>query len=116
MLYEMRDDLDLICYWYTMNSYTGKWVFQSKCIGYDIPYGVSLTSPEQEHYDITLPLAKPNGVYTNGVTSSATWILEVNDEGEIIPVYTEQEICVKQKNSKIRPNLVEDWSIEGMDY
>ena len=53
--------------------------------------------------------AEPNGIYTNGVTSSATWILTVNEEGNIKPTYVESEINVTQ--SKIDSRLCEDWSI-----
>lgn len=75
-LYELRDDPNLICYWYTKNQMTGKWVYEGECIGYGIPYGASITSPEQYEYNgATLPLAEPNGLYNNGVTTSATWIL-----------------------------------------
>ena len=37
-IYEMRDDPQLICYRYTKNDMTGKWVYQGKCVGYGIPY------------------------------------------------------------------------------
>lgn len=33
-IYELRDDPNLICYWYTKNNYTGKWVYQGECVGY----------------------------------------------------------------------------------
>ena len=78
-IYELRDDPSLICYWYSKNEYTGKWIYQGTCVGYGIPYGASITNPEQRSYNgsssIALPQAEPNGLYTNTVTSSATWIL-----------------------------------------
>lgn len=111
-IYELRDDPKLICYWYTKNQYTGKWVFEGKCLGYGIPYGASMTSPEQyKHNGATLPQAEPNGIYTNGITSSATWILSLNEKGEICPAYIEQEISVRQKTNKIPVTLCENWSI-----
>ena len=55
--------------------------------------------------------AEPNGIYTNGLSTSATWILALNDEGDISPVYVEQEICVRQKDNKIDKNKCEDWSL-----
>lgn len=109
-IYELRDDPNLICYWYTKNDMSGKWVYQGTCIGYGIPYGASITNPEQYEYNgATLPLAEPNGLYTNGVTSSATWVLTTDKDGNIIPTYIESEITVTQ--SKIDSNLCEDWSI-----
>lgn len=113
-LYELRDDPNLICYWYTKNQMTGKWVYEGECIGYGIPYGASITSPEQYEYNgATLPLAEPNGLYNNGVTTSATWILSVGSDGEIKPRYVEQEISVVME--KIDKTKCEEWSIPS-DY
>ena len=109
-IYELRDDPNLICYWYTKNDMSGKWVYQGTCIGYGIPYGASITNPEQYEYGgATLPLAEPNGLYTNGVTSSATWVLTTDKDGNVTPTYVESEIAVTQ--SKMDVKLCEDWSI-----
>ena len=109
-IYELRDDPNLICYWYTKNDMSGKWVYQGTCIGYGIPYGASVTNPEQYEYGgATLPLAEPNGLYTNGVTSSATWVLTTDKDGNVTPTYVESEIAVTQ--SKMDVKLCEDWSI-----
>ena len=109
-IYELRDDPNLICYWYTKNDMSGKWVYQGTCIGYGIPYGASITSPEQYYYSgAILPLAEPNGLYTNGVTSSATWVLTTDKDGNVTPTYVESEITVTQ--SKMDERLCEDWSI-----
>lgn len=113
-IYEMRDDPCLVCYWYTKNDMTGKWIYQGTCVGYGIPYGASITAPESiqkivaGEYEKT-PLAEPNGLYTNGVTSSATWVLTTDKDGNITPTYVESEITVTQ--SKLNKNLCEDWSI-----
>ena len=109
-IYELRDDPNLICHWYTKNDMSGKWVYQGTCIGYGIPYGASITNPEQyEMSGATLPLAEPNGLYTNGVTSSATWVLTTDKDGNVTPTYVESEIAVTQ--SKMDVKLCEDWSI-----
>lgn len=112
-IYELRDDPNLICYWYTKNDMTGKFIYQGTCVGYGIPYGASITAPESVQYIgggyEQSPLAEPNGLYTNGVTSSATWILATDSNGDIAPIYIESEITVSQ--SKIDKNLCEDWSI-----
>lgn len=114
-IYEMRDDPNLICYWYTKNDMSGKFVYQGTCIGYGIPYGASITAPEAVQYMSSsigyevAPLAEPNGLYNNGVTSSATWILTTDNNGNITPTYVESEITVSQK--KIDKKLCEDWSI-----
>lgn len=117
-IYEMRDNPNLICYWYTKNDMSGKWIYQGTCIGYGIPYGASITSPESYQKVLSAswemaPLAEPNGLYTDSVTSSATWILTTNKEGDIKPTYIESEITVCQ--TKIDANLCEDWSIPA-DY
>ncbi len=111
-IYEMRDDPNLICYWYTKNQMTGKWVYEGTCIGYGIPYGASITNPEFREYgtsSVTLPQAEPNGLYTNTVTSSATWVLTTDADGNIEPTYVEQEISVRP--TKIDAGKCETWSL-----
>ena len=109
-IYELRDDPNLICFWYTRNEYTGKWVYQGKCVGYGIPYSASITSPDYAAYtDLALSQAEPNGIYTNGLTTSATWILSSDTEGKITPTYVESAITVSQ--SKIEKRLCEEWSL-----
>lgn len=114
-IYEMRDNPNLVCYWYTKNDMSGKWVYQGTCVGYGIPYSASITSPESmqmysKHYDWQiLPLPEPNGLYTDRLSTSATWILSTDNNGEITPIYVESEITVSQ--FKIDSRLCEDWSI-----
>ena len=127
-IYEMRDDPSLICHWYTRNDMTGKWIYQGTCIGYGIPYGTSITQPDtvqraalpaigvtgkdkgyNEILTEILPQAEPNGLYTNGLSTSATWILTTDTNGNITPTYVESEITVSQ--TKIDKRLCEDWSI-----
>ena len=115
-IYELRDDPKLICYWYTKNDMTGKWIYQGECIGYGIPYTTSMTASESlQKIETTvgyewevLPLAEPNGLYASPSTS-ATWILTTDKEGNITPTYVESEITVSQ--SKLDTRLCEDWSI-----
>lgn len=105
-IYEYRDDPDLICYWYTYNQMTGKWNYQSKCIGYGIPYTTQYTQPEAIErqsstygYAVT-PQADPNGLYSSNSTS-ATWVLSLVD-GEVQPEYVESEIYVTQSKIEAR--------------
>ena len=119
-IYEMRDNPKLVCHWYTKNDMTGKWVYQGTCIGYGIPYSASITAPESSqyvyangsHYTV-LPLAEPNGLYTDGLSTSATWILTTDAEGNITPTYVESEITISQ--TKMAAHLCENWSIPS-DY
>lgn len=111
-IYELRDNPNLICYWYTKNEYSGKWVYEGKCIGYGIPYSASITSPDQVYYDsgeTVVSQAEPNGIYTNGLTTSATWILSTDSDGNITPEYVEPEIRVTQ--NKILREKCEEWSL-----
>lgn len=119
-IYELRDDPNLICYWYTKNDMSGKWIYQGECIGYGIPYTTSMTAPESyQRIDTSagyarevLPLAEPNGLYASPSTS-ATWILSTDKNGNITPVYVESEISVSQ--TKMDTRLCEEWSIPD-DY
>lgn len=116
-IYELRDDPNLICYWYTKNDMSGKWIYQGKCIGYGIPYTTSMTASESlQKIETTMgaeweivPLAEPNGLYASPSTS-ATWILSVNEDGDITPIYVESEITVSQ--TKMAARLCEDWSLD----
>lgn len=119
-IYEIRDNPNLICYWYTKNDYTGKWIYQGTCVGYGIPYGAAITAPQSPQnayangsYSTVLPLAEPNGLYTESVVTTATWILTTNEKGDIAPTYVESEISVSQ--FKLDARLCEDWSIPS-DY
>ena len=114
-IYELRDDPKLICYWYTKCEYTGKWVYEGQCIGYGIPYSASITSPDTVIYraGAVVSQAEPNGIYTNGLSTSATWILTVDSEGSITPDYVEQTIRVTQ--NKISAEKCEEWSLPS-DY
>lgn len=126
-IYELRDDPNLICYWYTKNDMTGKWIYQGECIGYGIPYTTQFTQPEtmqraplpalningddkgwNEYFTEVLPQADPNGLYSSASTS-ATWILTTDKDGNIKPTYVESEITVAQ--IKLDARLCEEWSI-----
>lgn len=115
---ELRDDASLICYAYTRNEMTGKYVFITKCMGFGIPYSVQYTATESMQYasgagHFMAPQPEPNGLYTpEGM--SATWIISINDKGEEEPMYVEPEIIVTQH--KLPKRLVESYSIEGLDY
>ncbi len=99
MIFELRDQEDLICYAYTVNKMQGKLVFLGKCIGFGLPYSVQYTNPQkiaraysQGGFAI-LPQADPNGLFMpEGL--SATWLMMLDSKGEPHPVYIEPEIVV----------------------
>ncbi len=115
-IYELRDDPNLVCYCYTQNM-EGKYIFEYKCIGYGIPYSASYTSPNTLAFDYSdssvVSQAEPNGIYTEGMSTSATWVLSITKNGDIKPVYMEQAICVTQEPKPRR--VCAEWSLPS-DY
>ena len=98
MIFELRDQEDLITYAYIVNL-NGQLIFLGKCIGYGLPYSTQYTNPMRTHssysggYEI-LPQADPNGLYMpEGL--SATWLMLIDPKtGDPRPVYIEPEIIV----------------------
>jgi len=102
MIYELRDQADLICYAYfvTLN---GDLVFFGKTKGFGIPYSTQYTNPYQikdnqhgsyEADSVLLPQADPNALY-QPTTSSATWLIMFDPEtNEPKPIYVEPLIIV----------------------
>jgi hypothetical protein len=115
---EMRDDSKLICYAYTKNEYTGKYIYIGKCMGFGIPYSTQYTNPSksEKYYSggdyYILPQADPNGLYSSGSTS-ATWLMMVGDSGDTYISYCEETITVQQQ--KMSRHLIEEWSLPS-DY
>ena len=99
MIFELRDQENLITYAYIVNKREGKLVFIGKCIGYGLPYSIQYTNPMK----ITgytgdgrkvMPQADPNGLFMpSGL--SATWLMMIDPKtNEPRPVYLEPEIVV----------------------
>lgn len=113
---ELRDDSNLICYAYTKNEMTGKYVFEGRCMGFGLPYSTQYTNPEQiikfnsSYYagsdPQTMPQADPNGLYMPD-SASATWLMMINEEtGKSEASYYESNIVVRQ--SKIPEDYVKN--------
>jgi hypothetical protein len=100
MIFELRDQEDLVCYAYLVNKMQGKLVFIGKCMGFGLPYSVQYTNPMRRIGDgidgeiDTLPQPDPNGLFMpEGL--SATWLMMIDPEtGTPRPVYIEPEIVV----------------------
>lgn len=106
MLYELRDQENLICFAY-LKSLDGKAIYLGKCVGYGLPYCVQFSNPERvveldkvigRHwtgYHLgKLPQPEPNGLFMpQGL--SATWLMMIDPKtGDPRPVYIEPEIIV----------------------
>lgn len=98
MIWEMRDDSDLVTYSYISNM-DGKFIYLGQSIGYGLPYSTQYTAPEKLAYEhnnesTTIPQADPNGLYS-GDGLSSTWVMLVDETtGQSSPVYVEQELFV----------------------
>jgi len=112
MIYELRDQEDLVCYAYLV-SLQGKPIFLGKCIGFGLPYCVQYSNPERvvktkevvPRYTgqgnayagssvSTIPQPEPNGLFMPE-TLSATWLMMIDPKtGEGRPTYIEPEIIV----------------------
>lgn len=109
MIFELRDQSDLITYAYIVD-WQGNFHFVGRCVGFGLPYSVQYTNPlkifdtereggasskYEDNGEIqVLPQADPNGLFMpDGL--SATWLLLINEEtGEPQPVYFEPTIVV----------------------
>ena len=61
---EMRDQEGLVTYTYMQSSLTGKLIFLGESVGYGIPYSTQFSNPQKKVYDVALPQADPNGLFS----------------------------------------------------
>jgi hypothetical protein len=97
---ELRDQEKLITYCYLMNEMSGTiGQFLGKGIGYGIPAATQFTNPEKiaKSYSqggfAILAQADPNGLFMP-TSTSATWYMLLDEEGNPHPVYIEPLIIV----------------------
>lgn len=94
-----------------IESMTGATRFHGPSLGYGIPADVSLTNPSQPAYDAKhnngeiLEQAEPNGLFSSKNTDG-TWVLFLDDNGDITPIYTEHKVttfpfAVKQDDNGV---------------
>jgi len=66
-------------------------------LGFSIPYDTSLTNPLVAYSSVrgmtSIEQAEPNGIFASKNTS-ATWVMCVNDNGGIDPIYVEAKVSV----------------------
>lgn len=99
MLYELRDNPNLINYCYLFSEVTGKTIFVGKCIGYGIPYATQFSNPMKVIYqaqkdNLLMPQAEPNGLFMPA-SADGTWVMMINPKTNIpTPVYYEPKVIV----------------------
>jgi hypothetical protein len=93
-LYDLRqENVSTHSVW---RSYDGTPLFDCPSIGYGIPYDLQLTNPLKRMYNSSSAVveqAEPNGLFSSKNTS-ATWVLCIEDNGSIAPVYVEAVVNV----------------------
>lgn len=112
-LYKARNSA-VSTYSYVFNDYLGKIVWSCPSVGYPVPGGTQLTNPDQltfsrvkngnhtETIEGSIPQVEPNGLYTPA-TSAGTYVMCVNDDGTVSPVYEERNV-----STFFRPMEVKD--------
>ena len=99
---ELRDQDGLVTYTYVWNEMNGRLVFFCNSFGYGIPYATQYTNPmrpagyreTEEHGNIALPQADPNGLFSPAA-AEGTWVMCKNPNGkDVRPVYIEPRIVV----------------------
>ena len=106
MIYELRDQANIVDYAYLYSQMTGKLVFLGKCIGYGIPYSTQYSNPEKiinlnnSGYGYsgtqpsTIPEAEPNGLFPPS-SAAGTWIMLINPvTNQPQPIYAEPDVIV----------------------
>ena len=102
MILELRDQENLVTYCYLVSEMTGEiGQFLGKGIGFGIPAATQFTNPEKVYQGsgangrsaTFLPQADPNGLFMP-TSTSATWYMLLDEEGEPHPIYIEPLIIV----------------------
>lgn len=60
-------------------------------VGYSVPYGASLTSPDKKTIDVVVSQAEPNGLYPPQSTKG-TWVFCVGEGGLLEPILIEANV------------------------
>ncbi len=81
-----------------IESFTGVTKFHGPSLGYGIPADTSLTNPVQmarwystASEGVVIEQAEPNGLFSSKNTDG-TWVLFVDANGDITPIYTEHKV------------------------
>ena len=93
----------------TIETITGQTKYHGPTLGYGIPADVSLTNPLQPAWSRkwnggeVIEQAEPNGLFSSKNTDG-TWVLFVEDNGDIAPVYSEHKVTTFPYAVKLQPD------------
>ena len=103
MLYELRDQANLVTYSYYVDINGRKHkVCPETSVGFGMPFSAQFTAPSVDYVStlggsgastVTRHQPEPNGLYMPDSTS-ATWVICLNESGDLAPVYVEPAIIV----------------------
>lgn len=111
---KMRVNENIICYVYSKNSFTGKYIFEGKCKGFGTPYAIQYTSPVRDTaYGYALPQADTNGVYLPD-SAKGTWVEMINESSGKTEVQLYQDNLTITQSKK--PRRLCDESSLPADY
>lgn len=75
-----------------IESITGETKFHGPSIGYGIPTDTQLTNPlKRSGGSYAIEQAEPSGLFSSKNTDG-TWVLFVDDNGDVTPIYTEHKV------------------------
>lgn len=102
MLYELRDNPNLVTYSYYLDLNGGKHkLCPSTSVGYGIPYAVQYTNPTKPYGDsfhalVTVGQPEPNGLFPPA-NAEGTWVICLAPDGKnLSPIYVEPRVIVSQ--------------------
>lgn len=91
-LYELRDQ-EISTFTYIVD-WQGRLFHVCDSIGFGVPFSSQFSNPETYYnHGVTLPQTEPNGLFPP-TSSSATWVICADPNGEFRPVYVEPLIMV----------------------
>lgn len=91
-LYELRDQ-EITTYTYIVD-WQGRLFHVCDSIGFGMPFSAQFTTPERYLVQgATIPQPEPNGLFPP-TSTSATWVICADTNGEFRPVYVEPSIVV----------------------
>ena len=90
-----------------IQSITGAVQYYGPSVGYAIPADVQLTNPlKNDGNGTAIEQAEPNGLFSSKNTDG-TWVLFVQPDGSITPIYTEQKVTTYP--FAVTRNAVGEW-------